>query len=411
MEKIVIGSFNVRGLQQKDSKDQDFQVIADIINGNTPITAHAKSRQKEKTGMHIVALQEVVNEDQFYVFLSDYLGRDKWDGWFGKPDSRSPYYAKGYAYIWQKAYVDLMYGEKSKNEQDRFEPHIFTQYEDTKNIHFDVSAVNSLARPPLYARFRIKDCNTEIRLLNTHIAFGQSKNTYDEEEKMSVVENRRKEIRILCEVVYPVVNQIIYKNGFNNFYTFILGDFNLNLDRPQTKGNRVVTSMKKKNPEIMMSLSPMQRGAVNLALYESLPKIDREVYETESGQKIVIRQDQLTTLKNSDFDDSKETKLLNQFRKKGIGIDNEAVTVIKKLSSLAEDEFKVYHSNYDHIAYDENSFEGVGLETPKRMDDVITQFFVDGDEIRSLAEGAELYKKKVSDHIPIMIGLDLRNGK
>lgn len=398
-----IGSFNVRGLQQKEGKEQDFNIIADIIKGIKPVDIHGK-KKKEASPFTIVALQEVVNEDQFNSFKNYYLGKP-WNGYYVKPDSFSNSSAKGYAYVWNEDEVELMYGEKSKDE--KFYPHILNEFEDNK-VSMDLSEMSKLTRKPMYARFRMKSCNMELRLLNVHITFGISKAMPDEYKEASGVRQRKEEFRILTEIVYPAVNKFVYKNGCNNYYTIMLGDYNLNLYRKWTKGTRIYDQLASKAEikPIIDSLTVAERGALRLALYETMPHIDKEKFVIDD-QSIVTLQDALTTLKNN-LSGNKANRIINMFEKKKLEVSD----AIEKLIELAGDEYKVFHSNYDHFTYDEKRFDGVTINRPYRMDSIIDDYFrTSNPNVRTGAEAAEMYKKMVSDHIPIVMEIDLRDGR
>jgi hypothetical protein len=61
--------------------------------------------------------------------------------------------------------------------------------------------------------------------------------------------------------------------------------------------------------------------------------------------------------------------------------------------------------NYDHFSYEEDKFQGVGVHV-KRITSAVTQYCKSsgGD----YSSDFEKYYKTVSDHIPIMMEIELR---
>ena len=70
-------------------------------------------------------------------------------------------------------------------------------------------------------------------------------------------------------------------------------------------------------------------------------------------------------------------------------------TVQKDLSTINKDA-DGYSSNYDHFTYDDHTGDSIVQGTPHRLDAVERL----GDH--------KTYKDKVSDHIPIMLEIDLK---
>lgn len=77
------------------------------------------------------------------------------------------------------------------------------------------------------------------------------------------------------------------------------------------------------------------------------------------------------------------------------------ITVQSELTTLQrpndDQEVIGFASNYDHFTYDANRFAGVFVHC-KRMDDAASQY----------RDGLTGYRKKVSDHVPIILDLEFR---
>lgn len=240
----------------KNSK-RDFEKIAEIILGEE---------------LDVVAFQEILSEGSGVEKLLEQCVKYQlcnWDFCWASPresddpskiedmvlhDSRG----EGYAYIWKKQKFQLAEFLKL-GEKRIFEPRIIN------TLSNDVLADCSFfARTPYY--IRLQPCYGgffELRLINVHIYYGNN--------TISEVLKRKVEYDVLTQQIYPQISQRRYGN-FRPAYTIAMGDYNLNIFRPQ------ITTQSKNY------------------LTEVYSYHDR----TESYQVITI-QDQLTTLKNPDI--------------------------------------------------------------------------------------------------------------
>lgn len=292
--KYKIGSFNLCNFSFHSTEDckKEFDRIAHIIK-------HERLR--------IVALQEILSPNALNILLK-YLG-EKWKYAWMSPNSKQVQTAKGFAYIWNTDYFDLVESNDSIQILNRW------SYKHNK----------SMERPPLYARFiptgNVK-CNFELRLLNVHLVFGDS------------ITKRKEEFLLLAESIYGTVSEKIY--GTNTpAYTIVLGDYNLNLKREWNK-----------SPYI---------------------EDDVQVFYKGQAETFVTLQDQKTTLKKENDD---------------------------------TDKHDYYANNYDHCSFGEIRFEGVTVNAKKI--DALKKYY-DND--------VEKYKKEISDHVPIVITIDLKGGR
>lgn len=282
-----LGSFNMYKFQAYRSDDKikkDLDIIANIIIS-------------EK--FDIVAMQEVFDNKPMNMILTR-LGKH-WKGAWAKPNSRSAQAAEGYAFIWNTNRITLAESVTASGRRV-YEPRIYQQYRIDKK-----QGQKELVRDPFYGRFKPKNENYEIRIINTHIMFSSGGKDEHEDETIQLgdIAMRRNELEILIKNILAKENTWRYGNNLSA-YTILMGDYNLNLKRNWTIGPYL-----------------------------------QEVFEIEDGRynyKIRTVQDQLTTLKNR--------------------------------SRLNPDEpARGYANNYDHFSYDEERFSDLHPKV-KRVDSV-----------------------------------------
>lgn len=283
-----LGSFNMYKFQAYRSDDKikkDLDNIANIISS-------------EK--FDIVAMQEIFDVRPMNMILNR-LGK-MWEGAWAKPNSRSVQASEGYAFIWNTNRITLAESVTTSGKRV-YQPRIYQQYRIDKNI-----GQKELVRDPFYARFKPKNENYEIRIINTHIMFSSNSNDEQNEDdvyQLSDVAMRRNEFEVLVKSILAKENTWRYGNNLTA-YTILMGDYNLNLNREGTSGPYL-----------------------------------QEVVEIDDGRytyKIRTVQDQLTTLKNR--------------------------------SRLNPDEpVRGYANNYDHFSYDEDRFSDLHPKV-KRVDTV-----------------------------------------
>lgn len=283
-----LGSFNMykfHAYRSDDKIKKDLDNIANIISS-------------EK--FDIVAMQEIFDVTPMNMILNR-LGK-MWEGAWAKPNSRSVQASEGYAFIWNTNRITLAESVTTSGKRV-YQPRIYQQYRIDKSI-----GQKELVRDPFYARFKPKNENYEIRIINTHIMFSSSSNDEEDEDsvyQLSDVAMRRNEFEILVRNILAKENTWRYGNNLTA-YTILMGDYNLNLNREWTTGPYL-----------------------------------QEVVEIDDGRytfKIRTVQDQLTTLKNR--------------------------------SRLNPDEpARGYANNYDHFSYDEDRFSELHPKV-KRVDTV-----------------------------------------
>lgn len=204
-----------------------------------------------------------------------------------------------------------------------------------------------MRRKPYFARFtpqgRPGGSSFEIRLLCVHTFFG------DDNSDDRIV--RQNEIEALLTDVYPQVADWAFQNAMPS-YTVLLGDYNAEL---VTDENRL--AVEERN---------IYRRQNKIKIPAVIPTDGTgSIYSDRYGVNVKTVQDQLTTLKKKD--DSEE------YADRG------------------------YASSYDHFSYDESAMGHVIKGKPRRIDAVRKYC---GDDF-------EEYFKTISDHIPILMELQI----
>lgn len=302
-----IGSFNMFKFSNWSDKEihKNLSVIGQIIRDSQ---------------FDIVAMQEVFNEGCLKRLLP-YIGND-WSYRWSSPVTATSSAAEGYAFIWN-----------SRRFQLATEPRIFYQYKLDKREWQE-----GLARDPYYARFiPINGPFFELRLINAHIMYNRNNNS-DYDNPLGSIAMRLNEYNVLARALYPKIADKVYGNNRSS-YTFLLGDFNLNL---------------------------RESGAGAPYLWASY-----NIEDGRSYKRMLTDQYGLTTLKRRNPQDT---------------------------SQPDENVNDYWANNYDHFTYDSERFIGFGIDC-RRIDSV--QYCKDYLE----------HRMTVSDHVPIIMNLDLRNGR
>lgn len=283
-----LGSFNMYKFQAYRSDDKikkDLDTIASIISS-------------EK--FDIVAMQEIFDVTPMNMILNR-LGK-RWKGAWAKPNSRSVQAAEGYAFIWNTDRIMLAESITASGKRV-YQPRIYQQYRLDKK-----QGQRELVRDPFYGRFKPKNENLEIRIVNTHIMFSNGNSDEEDEDRffqLNDVAMRRNEFEVLVRNILAKENTWRYGNNLAA-YTILMGDYNLNLNREWTSGPYL-----------------------------------QEVVEIDDGRytyKIRTVQDQLTTVKN-------------------------------RLRLNPDEPARGYANNYDHFSYDEERFADLHPKV-KRVDTV-----------------------------------------
>ena len=278
-----IGSFNVRKLSFA-SKDESLG--DNVFSGR----AYADIGRIIMDNFDIVALQEVMNEKVLSFLFPENSG---WKYSWKKSRSKSDESDEGYAFAW-----------KIQRIRTLGEPDLWIQYRQDSFL-----GSRGLLRHPLYGRFTPTGTITggpfcEIRLINTHIRFNPTRSMQNLEGTPS--DYRHREFMILTQQILSRISDKRYGDNMPA-YTFLLGDYNLNLNVPGNKGPYV----------------------------ESFVLVEN----TGKNKKFITVQEKPTTLRV---------------------VTKEDPTTGNKIIS-----FDGYANNYDHFTYDEYYFneQGISINT------------------------------------------------
>ena len=369
--RYKIASFNMFKFSAYTNKDVDR--IATQIN---------------REGVDIIAIQEIFSQAALNRLLLA-LG-PKWEGRWDTPNSRSVSAAEGYAFAWRKDSIELTRNREGKV----FEPRILNQYSLNKKVYKDLvekySGMNvdvsklpfqeRLLRNPYYARFSPSSLPGgtyfEFRVVNTHIMYSADRQINESEDKedilrLSDIARRKNEYNILTHAVYPKVSNkdVDYLMGQTNAkylpsYTLLVGDYNLNLDE---------------YPRIDNPMVEITDGVGKNA-----------TYNPDGVKRIRTIQREKTTLK----------------AEKRLEVD--PLDAVQSALLMTHDDRAFYANNYDHITYDEVAFSPLNIIDTKRLiwPDKMYGDMAKDDPYRPYRE----YRKNVSDHLPIMIEIDIKGA-
>lgn len=239
--KIRIASFNIEKFSRQsvyyaeDSESRkDIEMIAKIIRENNfDIIALQEVFHPEALKCLLRVLSNEIPIDVPVSRMGSYTAQiagfksDKWEARWAKPRTKySDMAAEGYAFIWNTKRIELSKNMKGK----AFEPRIA-----------DYGHASELVRPPLIARFNPLRSYYEIRLINTHIVFSikdedKLRSNQDGELISSSTKLRNLELQILLKGIYKRFSEMVVDyRGIDKYarnlvpYTFLLGDYNLNL--------------------------------------------------------------------------------------------------------------------------------------------------------------------------------------
>lgn len=373
--KIRIASFNIEKFSRQsvyyaeDSESRkDIEMIAKIIRENN---------------FDIIALQEVFHPEALKCLLrvlsneipigvpvsrmGSYTAQiagfksDKWEARWAKPRTKySDMAAEGYAFIWNTKRIELSKNMKGK----AFEPRIA-----------DYGHASELVRPPLIARFNPLRSYYEIRLINTHIVFSikdedKLRSNQDGELISSSTKLRNLELQILLKGIYKRFSEMVVDyRGIDKYarnlvpYTFLLGDYNLNLQ----------------------DVNHVARPSECLDFDNSIGYINgrkKMWIETVNSKKTTLRKNSLSTDNTSNRD----------------------ITTVKTDVSRSYEAEDYLANNFDHFSFDLDRLDDHDIAFPEHGVICAYENYKD-DEVNNRFEQ---YTKKVSDHLPIYLDFNLK---
>lgn len=221
----IIGSFNLRDFNfankssdgDNETINRDFKKIAQIII-------------EEK--MDVVALQEV-NSEFALKYLTQILNASKtpfreFESIFGTSMPTKTRDPERYGFIWNAKRLCLLKTKRNNNP---------SYYKNAGAIgNSDTTQKQGLIRPPYYARFtargKLGGSNFELRLINTHILGSGSE------------KDRIREFDILVKRILPRIcdhQEISFNGNVMPAYTFLLGDYNLELNKSERSIHKIET--------------------------------------------------------------------------------------------------------------------------------------------------------------------------
>lgn len=373
--KIRIASFNIEKFSRQsvyytdDSESRkDIEMIAKIIRENN---------------FDIIALQEVFHPEALKYLLRElshqnpvdvsvsrmgaYTAQiagfksDKWEARWAKPRTKySDMAAEGYAFIWNTKRIELSKNMKGK----AFEPRIA-----------DYGHASELVRPPLIARFNPLRSYYEIRLINTHIVFSikdedKLRSNQDGELISSSTKLRNLELQILLKGIYKRFSKMVVDyRGIDKYarnlvpYTFLLGDYNLNLQ----------------------DVNHVARPSECLDFDNTIGYINgrkKMWIETVNSKKTTLRKNSLSTDNTSNSD----------------------ITTVKTDVSRSYEAEDYLANNFDHFSFDFDRLDDHDIAFPEHGVICAYENYKD-DEVNNRFEQ---YTKKVSDHLPIYLDFNLK---
>lgn len=295
----VIGSFNLRdfSFSNKASGDdseaikRDFKKIAQIII-------------EEK--MDVVALQEI-NSRLALQHLTDTLNQLKtsyreYAFVFGEDMQTKGRDCERYGFIWNTKRLRLIKTRKNNNPS-----------------YYNNAGAANLIRRPYYARFTARGMlggsNFELRLLNTHILWGASE------------KGRIEEFNVLVRQILPRIcdHQEISEDGeMMPAYTFLMGDYNLELNKSERALYRIETITETNYTGKRRSFITTQEEATTLRKPKDQKNIedcyannfDHFTYETDLPQKLVLIPQRVEVLSKYFSETNGSDKKLGEYRMK-----------------------------------------------------------------------------------------------
>ena len=297
---IVIGSFNIRDLNLSNSsknderQKRDFPLIADMII---------------REQFDVVAIQEV-NEPKALEKIVYFLNRKKhwlqeWECHASGKAATTNHDPEGYGFIWNKKRIRLLEIPGKSNPT-------FYNFAGGKNV----------IRPPYYGRFTtrggIGGSNCEIRLVNTHI--------HDASKEI----DRIAEFDVLVKQVLPRIcdhNELSKSFEMMPAYTFLLGDYNLRLDKGEraeiridsitmtdyTKRKRYYKTVQEEKTSLK-TINTVNKNSIVSDCYKS--NYDHFTYEFDLIRKIKMHEERVEALGKYFGKEKSAQEMLRLYREK-----------------------------------------------------------------------------------------------
>ena len=310
----------------------------------------------KREGFDVVAFQEVLREgaafsspesDNIKKSILMELGGD-WDFRWAKAETQlNDIRNEGYAFLWNAKRLRPATTKTVDGKERVFSPRIC-------NLN-----KKDMMRRPYYARFTPVDTISggpwiELRLICVHTYFGK-----DDSEARKI---RQNELDVLMKDIYPQIEDRRYGEYGNGMpsYTILMGDYNVILRRKWK--DKAFIDINKKRKEI--GKSPLKKPAE---------------LKTDCGDILIA----------TDWDNRK------------IRTVQDAFTTLHGKTENGQEEFdsRGYINDYDHFSFEESRFKDIFYRVRKV------------DAVRKYCKDSfETYYNKVSDHIPIMMEIELKDS-
>lgn len=202
-------------------------------------------------------------------------------------------------------------------------------------------------RQPYYARFTAQGLPGGS---NFEIRLLCVHTYYGKNDSRDDREKRQHELDVLMKDIYPQIADRVYKDGMKA-YTILLGDYNVELWTSESRKWKEKL-VRGKQPAILVA---DENGIVRSEKY--------------GLREVKTVQEQLTTLKSKQVENE-------EYEYDGEG----------------------YSFNYDHFSYEDRIFQDVNIKV-RRVDEAVSKY---------CNNNFEKYYRTVSDHVPIIMELELK---
>ena len=358
--EYCIGSFNLKDFNVKKDKSsnnsnppKDIKTVADIIiSEEFDVVALQEINSKEALNELVKTLNSRRGIWGFQCFYEGRFGENM-PNQVGRDSER-------YAFIWNSRRLRLV--DLGDNGQNPF----YVNH-------------TSLVRTPycirLTPRGLLGGANFELRLINTHIVYGNSSVANFERKQ-----ERLNELRILLEKIYPLIHH--KQGGTRNgelmpAYTFLLGDYNLVLNNDiENEFTSRSTRVKRVYKIIQEEKSTLKKGKNNSF---------SDTYKSDNASSFSkLSEAYIDTLLNSDGG-------IQRLRKLFSGVTDPILTQM------------FYNNNFDHFSFDKILNNKLHLKCERV--EVLGKYYKDIDNV---VDRLIKYQKEVSDHVPIKLKIGFR---
>lgn len=319
-----------------------------------------------ESGADIVALQEVIDQRSIDSLISELRAlsgiRRRWQAFFDKKQTHRNN-REGYAFLWDENIVNLPkddYGESVV-------PQIMTRY-------------TSLKRPPMVGRFcTVSGLRYEVCVINTHIIFNKDNylKAQNHPEWYGSGAMRALEYSKIVRDIYPVFA------NHSNVYSVIAGDYNLTgrmLSLVNAAGNR-------KNDRPQMISVQDEKTTVKVFSCDERDRKDGGLPDSSETHNFLMG------VFNGVL------SLFSKERTVGQAVVPQGELILEVGRPNVDGD---YVNDYDHFSFEIRRVAPY-VKNPRRIAISETMFPLPNRRFHD-------YKTDVSDHVPVVATLDLKNS-